>query len=56
MNGILSQIAMWVKRACKETLEEDFVESIQVENDMFFLKSTISFDTFVEKLINVSHI
>ena len=28
---------MWVKRARKETLQEAFAESIQVEKDMFFL-------------------
>ena len=29
---------MWVKRAHKETLQEDFCEAIQVEKDMFCLK------------------
>ena len=29
---------MWVKRAHKETLQEYFCESIQVDKDMFFLK------------------
>ena len=38
IKGLLTQIAMWVKRAHGETLEEDFCEAIQVEKDMFYLK------------------
>ena len=38
IKGIPTQIDMWVKRACKETLLEAFCEAIQVEKDMFCLK------------------
>ena len=38
IKGLLTQIAMWVKRDLKETLHDAFCEDIQVEKDMFYLK------------------
>ena len=38
IKGLPTQIAMWVKRDCKESLQDAFSEAIQVERDMFCLK------------------
>ena len=38
IKGLSTQIAMWVKRARKEYLQDAFFEAIQVERDMFCLK------------------
>ena len=41
IKGLPTQIAMWVKRARKETMYEYFCEAIQVEKDMFYLKDNL---------------
>ena len=38
IKGLPAQIAMWVKRARKESLQEDFSKSIQFEKDIFYFK------------------
>ena len=38
IKGLPAQIAMWVKRAHKVSLKDEFFEAIQVERDMFCLK------------------
>ena len=38
INGLPTQIAMWVNRAHKESLQDAFSEAIQVERGMFCLK------------------
>ena len=38
IKGLPTQIAMWVKRARKEYLQDAFFEAIQVERDMLYLK------------------
>ena len=38
INGIPTPISMWVKRAHKNNLQEDFTKIILVEKDMFCLK------------------
>ena len=38
IKGLLTKIAMWVKRDRKETLQDAFYEAIQIEKDMFCLK------------------
>ena len=38
IKGLPTQIAMWVKRAHKETMHKDLCEAIQEEKDMFCLK------------------
>ena len=41
IKGLLTQIAMWLKRACKESLEDYFSEAIQVEREMLCLKENL---------------
>ena len=38
IKGLPTQIAMWVKRSRKESLQDAFSEAIKVERDMFCLK------------------
>ena len=38
VKGLPAQIAMWVKRDHKESLQEAFFEAIQVKKDMFCFK------------------
>ena len=41
IKGLLTQIGMWVKRDCKDSLQDAFSEEIQVERDMFYLKENL---------------
>ena len=41
IKDLLTQIAMWVERARKESLQGAFSKAIQVKSDMFFLKENL---------------
>ena len=43
--GLLTQVAMWVKRDHKTTLQEEFLEAILVKKDMFCLKDNLDAQT-----------